>query len=154
MDATTPPGAPADAAPPDAPATGALPCLHVCVTCRAGTGAPAGDEATPGRRLHDAVAAALAAHPGPPVTLRAATCLAACDHGCAAAMQGAGKWGYLLGRLTPDLAGDLVTYGAAYAASASGAVLPSRRPASLRHVVLGRIPALSAPLPLLPETAA
>jgi predicted metal-binding protein len=126
---------------PDAAET---PVLHICTTCRAGRPLAEG-EVPPGRHLHDAVAAALAARPDAPVALRAVTCMAACDHGCAAAMTAPGKWGYLLGRLDLSHAADLLDYGAAYAAHATGAVLPSRRPASLRSVVLGRIPSLLEP---------
>jgi len=129
---------------PALPEAEAKPVLHVCTTCRAGNPL-AEDEVPPGRHLHDAVAAALAAHPAPPVELRPVKCMAACDHGCTAAMTAPGKWGYLLGRLDLSHAGDLLTYGAAYAASGSGAVLPSRRPASLRSVVLGRLPSLTEP---------
>ena len=113
--------------------------LHVCVTCRAGRDL-APEDRRPGRDLLDAVAAALPA--GGPVELREVTCLAVCEQGCAAAITAPGKWGYLLGRLGVEHAADLVTYGATYAASAHGAVLPSRRPASLRSVMLGRIPSL------------
>jgi predicted metal-binding protein len=113
--------------------------LHVCVTCRAGRALEPADR-RPGRDLLDAVAAALPS--GGPVQLREVTCLAVCDHGCAAAITAPGKWGYLLGRLSVEHAADLAAYGATYAASANGAVLPSRRPASLRSVVLGRLPSL------------
>jgi len=121
------------------------PCLVVCTTCRAGR--PLAEGAVPpGQRLHDAVAEALAAHPAPPVTLRGVRCLAVCEQGCAAAMTQEGKWSYLLGRLdadrAPETAADLLLYGSAYAAHATGALLPSRRPESLRRAVLGRLPAL------------
>ncbi|MDJ0388985.1 DUF1636 domain-containing protein [Roseomonas sp. E05] len=121
------------------------PRLVVCTSCRASRPL-AEDEIPPGRLLHDALAEALAAHPAPPVELHAVTCLAACERGCTAAITAPGKWTYLLGHLTPALAGDLLAYGATYAAHASGAVLPSRRPDSLRKVVLGRLPALQPPV--------
>lgn len=119
-----------------------VPVLHVCTTCRAGR--PLADgETAPGRRMHDAVAALLAT--GEPVArLREVACLSSCDHGCAAAISAPGKWSYLLGRLDTDLAPDLLAYAAAYARSATGTVLPSRRPASLARVVLGRLPDLAA----------
>ena len=107
------------------------PTLHVCVTCRAGT-----DE-EPGQRLHDALAAR-ATH----AIIRPVTCLASCDHGCAATISQPGKWTYLLGRLTPDLVDDLDAYAGVYAQTRTGAVLPSRRPASLNRVVLGRVPSM------------
>lgn len=118
------------------------PVLLVCTTCRAGRPLAEGETA-PGRHLLDALEQALAAHPAPPVALRPVTCLSVCQQGCAAAMTQPGKWSYLLGRLSPALAEDLLAYGETYAAHATGAVLPSRRPESLRGAVLGRIPSLT-----------
>lgn len=117
--------------------------LHICVTCRAGRDL-AGGETPPGRLLHDAV---LSARTETDIAVREVTCLAVCEQGCAAAITAPGRWGYLLGHLTLGHAADLLTYGAAYRASASGAVLPSKRPASLhRGLILGRVPA-SEPSP-------
>lgn len=120
-----------------------VPVLHVCVTCRAGL-PPSDDEPTPGRRMYDAVAALLGAG-APAVRLREVACLASCDNGCAATISAPGKWSYLLGRLDAGLAADLLAYADAYARSKTGTVLPSRRPASLARVVLGRMPDLSPP---------
>jgi predicted metal-binding protein len=111
-------------------------CLHVCVTC----GYP--DEPRSGQILHDRIAGLLKGDE--PFVLKPITCLARCDDGCSVAATAPGKWGYLLGRLSPDHAADLITYATAYAATASGAVLPSRRPASLKNVIIGRTPALEA----------
>ena len=115
--------------------------LHVCTTCRAGLPLAEGETA-PGRFMHDAVAALLAADPA--VELREVVCLSSCDAGCAAAISAPGKWTYLLGRLDPSLAPDLLTYAAAYANSKTGTVLPSKRPASLGRMVLGRMPDLGS----------
>ena len=113
------------------------PVLHVCTTCRAGLPLEPG-AVPPGRHMHDAVAG----HPGvAAVELREVTCLSLCDSGCAAAITMPGKWSYLLGRLDPALAGDLLDYAATYAASATGTVLPSKRARSLARMVLGRLPA-------------
>ncbi len=130
------------------PTDASPPCLVVCTTCRARRPLAEG-ETPPGQILHDAVAAALAAHAGaPPLELRGAACLSACDQGCTAVMATPGKWSYLLGHLDAGMAADLLRYAETYAASASGAVLRSRRPESLRHAVLGRVPSfLSAPPP-------
>lgn len=116
-----------------------LPILHVCTTCRAGLPLAEGQTA-PGRHMHDAVAALLASDPA--VELREVACLSSCDAGCAAAISQPGKWTYLLGRLDPTLAADLLDYAATYAASRTGTVLPSKRPASLSRMVLGRVPSL------------
>ena len=120
-----------------------VPVLHVCVTCRTGL-TPTDDEPTPGRRVYDAVAALLGAG-APAVQLREVACLSSCDSGCAAAISAPGKWSYLLGRLDAGLAADLLAYADAYARSKTGTVLPSRRPASLARMVLGRMPDLSPP---------
>ncbi len=115
------------------------PVLHVCTTCRAGLPLIEGQPVR-GRLMHDAVAALLAAEPE--VELREVACLSSCDAGCAAAISQPGKWTYLLGRLEPALAPDLLAYAATYAASRNGTVLPSKRPASLARVILGRVPDL------------
>jgi predicted metal-binding protein len=113
------------------------PTLHVCTTCR--TGLPLAEGQTPpGRFMHDAVARHPAADT---VELREVACLSLCDHGCAAAIAMPGKWSYLLGRLDTTLAGDLLEYAGAYARSATGTVLPSKRAPSLARMVLGRLPA-------------
>ena len=55
------------------------------------------------------------------------------------------------------LAPDLLAYAAAYAAAKTGTVLPSKRPASLARMVLGRVPDLAptpAPAPARKELAA
>jgi predicted metal-binding protein len=53
-----------------------------------------------------------------------------------------GKWSYVLGNLSPDIASDLLVYAAAYALTPTGTVMPSRRPVSLARVVIARIPPL------------
>ncbi len=120
------------------------PRLHICITCRAGRDLAEGDTA-PGQHLHDAVASLIDAAPdASPIVLDSVKCLAACERGCTAAISMPGKWTYILGNLDVSLAEDLLTYGRVYAASNSGAVLPSRRPPSLQLVIVGRFPALPA----------
>jgi predicted metal-binding protein len=86
-------------------------------TCRAGRTLTDG-ETPPGAKLHAAVQALLAHHAA--IDLREVACLANCERGCSAAIAMPGKWTYLLGRLDPALAGDLLTYAGVYAASANG----------------------------------
>jgi predicted metal-binding protein len=113
------------------------PTLHVCVTCRCGA-PPAVEEAVrDGQRLFDDLTA-VAASSG--LRLRPVECLANCARGCSAAISMPGKWSYLLGGLSPALAADLAAYAAAYAESRTGTVMPSRRAASLRGMIVGRIP--------------
>ncbi len=111
-----------------------MPVLHVCVTCRAGGPGP---EAGPvaGQRLLDRLRAL-----APEADLRETGCLANCERGCSAAIAAPGKWTVLLGRLDPELAGDLLLYADAFDASRNGTVMPSRRPASLAGMVQGRVP--------------
>jgi predicted metal-binding protein len=112
--------------------------LHICVTCRAGQPLVEG-EPVAGKQLHDRVSALIA---DDAITLRETQCLALCEVGCSAAVSMPGKWSYLLGRLDPSLAGDLLDYVTSYAHSATGAVMPSRRAASLRRAIIGRVPPL------------
>ncbi|NHN89616.1 DUF1636 domain-containing protein [Acetobacter conturbans] len=114
--------------------------LYVCVTC----GRQDDPEAeTTGSRLYEAVRGEMARTETPHVRVESVACLAACSHSCTAAVSMPGKWSWLLGRLSPGIAADLLNYAGAYAASKSGNVLPSRRPASLRDVMLGRLPPTS-----------
>jgi predicted metal-binding protein len=107
--------------------------LHVCVTCRQGEGA----------KLHAALADGLTARADQTIDLREVTCMASCTQGCTVAISAPGKWCYLLGSLSAEHAADLLTYADTYAAHPSGAVLPSRRPDSLRQSVVARLPALA-----------
>ena len=118
------------------------PRLILCTTCRNGRTLAEG-EATPGALLHGTLQTLIAGLDQPAsVDVREVACLANCDRGCSAVIAMPGKWTYLLGRLDQSVAADLLTYAAAYAASATGTVLPSRRPASLRDMILGRVPHL------------
>ena len=118
------------------------PRLIICTTCRAGHALEEGVP-TLGARLYAALER-LIAGAATPIDLQAAACLANCDRGCSGAIAMRGKWTYLLGLLSPEHAADLLAYSVAYAASASGTVLPSRRPASLQRMVMGRVPPLES----------
>lgn len=117
-------------------------CIHVCVTCKADEVCE-GDAERPGLQFRRALDAALdGGRDTDWLEVREVSCLASCEHGCAAAISMAGKWSYLLGRLGAHKAADLLTYARSYRASKTGLVLPSKRPASLHDVVLGRMPSL------------
>ncbi len=115
--------------------------LHVCATCQGGLTLQPG-EPPMGRILHAAVARALADSQDrlPAVELRETSCLANCGRGCSAVLSMPGRWTYLLGGLSPALAADLAAYARTYGESRNGTVMPSRRAASLRDVVMGRAP--------------
>jgi predicted metal-binding protein len=115
-----------------------LPRLAVCVTCKAGVEIE-GDGPRPGRLLYEALLERCAVE-APAVELMPVECLSLCDHGCSAAISVAGKWSYLLGGLSENMADDILTYAQAYAMSKTGLVLPSRRPASLADMIMARMP--------------
>ncbi|GAB1479788.1 DUF1636 domain-containing protein [Paracoccaceae bacterium] len=110
--------------------------LHVCTTCRAGQPLPEGTDC-PGRRLHDALL-----QEGAPagVTIRAAECLSACDHGCSIALTRPGAWAYVYGRLGEDDIAEILRGAGLYAASADGIVPWRERPAIFRKQSIARIP--------------
>ncbi|AQS83519.1 MAG: DUF1636 domain-containing protein [Acetobacter aceti] len=111
------------------------PALHICVTCLR----PDPDGVPLGRTLYETLCdRADAGH----VILQPVLCLAACGSGCTATISMPGKWAWLLGHLDPAKADDLLTYAGLYAASKTGAVMPSKRPSSLNDMILGRFPAL------------
>ena len=127
----------------------AVPCLHICTTCRAGL--PLDEGATPpGAYLHAEIARLLAEDPASAVQLREVVCLASCERGCTAAISMAGKWGYLLGGLSIADAADILSYAASYGASKTGTIMPSRRPASLKSAIIARFPAPDFPAPVFP----
>ncbi len=96
-----------------------------------------------GQVLHDRLSALLSQADATPVRLQGVECLAVCNDGCAAAIAGPGKWSYLLGRLTPDKAADLLGFAGSYHASRTGTVMPSKRPSSLADMILGRVPSFA-----------
>ncbi len=112
--------------------------LYVCITCKAGEIVAEG-AAAPGARLF----AALQTHPLPSdLRMVPVECLSACNQGNAVALQGAGKWGYVYGRLTPDDAADIIAGASAYAKTADGIVPWRERPIIFRKQSLARIPPL------------
>ena len=126
------------------------PVLHICTTCQ-----PAGEESglpgedTAGSRLHLAVMDQIrASNLDSAVRVNPVTCMANCEQGCSAALSAHGKWAYITGYLNPDMADDLVAYAVTYGASKTGVVMPSKRPESLRDVIVARVPAHPDDIPL------
>ena len=114
--------------------------LHVCLTCR--TDADAGEVIRPGRRLHNALVAALPA--ASPIAIAGVECLSNCSRACTVALTGPGRWAYVYGDLDPDTAIDGILDGAArYAATEDGLVPWRERPKIFRKGVIARIPAIS-----------
>jgi len=112
--------------------------LYVCATCKADQIVPQGGQPL-GAQLRDAL---LAAECPQGVTIKSIDCLSACSQGCAVALQGRGKWGYVYGRLTPADVPDILAGAAAYAASTDGIVPWRERPIIFRKQSLARIPPL------------
>ena len=112
--------------------------LYVCATCKADQIVPEGGLPL-GAQLRDAL---LAAECPQGVTIKPVDCLSACSQGCAVALQGRGKWGYVYGRLTPADVPDILAGAAAYAASTDGIVPWRERPIIFRKQSLARIPPL------------
>ncbi|MYG52540.1 MAG: DUF1636 domain-containing protein [Rhodospirillaceae bacterium] len=119
------------------------PVLHICLTCKpAGEDPAAPGEDTAGARLHEAVLARLRVRDlEQAVRVNPVTCMANCEQGCSLAVSAPGKWAYLAGFLNAGLADDVIDYALVYAASKTGVVMPSKRAASLRDVIIARVPA-------------
>jgi len=117
--------------------------LYVCTTCKAGEITPEGADAmgVAGARLF----AALGGHAVPEgLRIVGVECLSACSQGAAVALQGAGKWGYVYGRLTEADTPEIIAGAIAYAASPDGIVPWRERPIIFRKQSLARIPPLEA----------
>lgn len=112
--------------------------LYVCATCKADQIVPIGGQPL-GAQLRDAL---LGAECPAGVTIKPVDCLSACSQGCAVALHGHGKWGYVYGRLTPADVQGILAGAAAYAASADGIVPWRERPVIFRKQSLARIPPL------------
>jgi predicted metal-binding protein len=108
--------------------------VFICVSCnRPDLGA------TPeGRLLFDAVAA----RAGGAVAVRPVECLAVCKRPCTVALQGEGKWAYVVGDLDHDRGVDDVIAAVSYAASENGIIPWRQRPQSFRKGVVSRVPPL------------
>ncbi len=137
------------------PMTDRRPVLHICLTCKpAGSESVAPDETAAGARLHEAVADRLRARDlEAEIRVNPVTCMANCEQGCSLAVSAPGKWAYLAGYLSADLADDVIDYALVYAASKTGVVMPSKRAPSLRDVIVARVPAHPDDLPELRDTA-
>ncbi|MDZ7904700.1 MAG: DUF1636 domain-containing protein [Cypionkella sp.] len=96
-------------------------------------------EPATGALLRDAL---LAADCPEGITITPVECLSACSETGAIALQGAGKWSYVYGRLTAADVPDILAGAATYAASADGIVPWRERPQIFRKQSLARIPPL------------
>ncbi len=69
--------------------------LLVCVTCKS-------DEGPTGSSLFEALSERLAAEPG--IALKAVECLSVCKRPCTVALAAQGKWTYVVGDLSREVA--------------------------------------------------
>ncbi len=123
---------------------GSATTLHVCITCRVD-----GDlsELRAGRRLHDALAAALGAEPA--VRVVPVECLGACRRSCAASLAAPGKWTTVYGDLSAESSAPVLAETARLHAAAPDGLIPWKLRADIvRKGAIARIP----PLPLPGQT--
>ena len=111
--------------------------IFVCLTCNRYAPPPSG-EATPGRRLAEAVKAR-ARSPEHAVTVRTVECLNGCPHPCTAALRMPGKIVIRFSELTAEDAPALLEAASRYAESPDGDVPSEALPASLRGKVADRV---------------
>lgn len=115
--------------------------LLICTKCRIADAlepdAPAQEDVPrPGADLHAALA-----DDGPDgVTVRAVECLSNCTRGCTVALRGPGRWTYVYGHFSADMADTLREGAALYAATADGLIPWRERPQHLRRNCIARIP--------------
>ena len=131
------------------------PVLHICLTCKpAGEEPAAPGETAAGARLHAAIVDRLRARDlEAEVRVNPVTCMANCEQGCSLAVSAPGKWAYLAGYLSAELADDVIDYALVYGASKTGVVMPSKRAPSLREAIVARVPAHPDDLPEPRESA-
>ena len=119
--------------------TDAATTIHVCVTCRAEGDA---SESRAGRRLHDALAAELAADPA--IAVLPVECLSVCRRPCTVSFTAPGKWTYVYGDLAPDGAATAVAEAARlYGATADGLIPWKLRADPIKRGVVARVPPLA-----------
>ena len=121
----------------------AVTTIFVCDTCAFSTNAKT-DAAgrTGGEVLAGLVERTAAGVEG--VEVRRQSCLMGCEHPCNAAVTGAGKLSYVLGRFAPDgeAAAAVVEYARLHAESAKGQVPFRSWPQGVKGHFIARIPSL------------
>ena len=114
--------------------------LLICTKCRVADAPAPEDAPRPGAALH----AALAGDAPEGVAVRAVECLSNCTRGCTVALRGPGRWTYVYGGFSADLAGTLREGAARYAATPDGLIPWRERPQHLKTNCIARIPPLDA----------
>ena len=115
--------------------------ITVCTTCRTPENRETKEGDPKGESFLPLMEAAGAAH-GLPV--RGIACLMGCEHGCNIAVQGAGKFTYVLGRFegTAQDAEAVAAFAAGHAASETGQVPFRQWPMGVKGHFISRIPPL------------
>jgi predicted metal-binding protein len=125
--------------PTDDPRAPASVVLHVCLTCK-GAEPPPDGEPRAGARLMAALADAPELPAG--VVVVGVECLSNCKRACTVALSGPGRWTYVVGDVTPEMAAEIVEGARRYAATADGVVPWRERPEIFRKGVIARVPPL------------
>ena len=116
--------------------------IFVCLTCNR-YAPPAPGEATPGRRLADALKAG-SQDAANTVIVRTVECLNGCPHPCTAALRTPGKYLIRFSGLGPEDAPALLVLAERYAASGDGDLPDEVFPPALRKKISLRVPPLGA----------
>lgn len=120
------------------PVKGAV-TVYVCVTCRE-PGGP--EEARPGARLHERLAALIAERGlAERLCVAPVECLSVCKRPATVALTGADRWTYVFGDIGADADLDAVLAGLlAFEGAANGVVPWRERPDFMKRGVVARIP--------------
>lgn len=120
-----------------------LSTLYVCVTCRGGGEASAGEPRS-GARLLAAVERG-SAQAGANLSVVGVECLSNCSRSCSAAVAAPGKWTYVIGNLDPEQhASDILAFAHQHSAHDLGLPVWRERPEHIRKNTIARVP----PMPL------
>ncbi|MDE1149672.1 MAG: DUF1636 domain-containing protein [Azospirillaceae bacterium] len=120
--------------------------IYVCRGCRGPqpTDGPPPDDATPrpGAMLYQAAETAACDTPTAcTISVVPVDCLANCNRGPSAAMQGQDRWTYVFGGLDPATGGPALIAGAQLLAESADGLLPWRgRPDALKRGLIARVP--------------
>ena len=116
--------------------------LHVCRSCRPDGFPGEPRDKRPGYLLHEELKKLIEdRNLGETITLQAADCLSLCPRPCGVALSAPGHWTYLFGDQDSEAtANDIVDCALTYVAEPKGEMSRTKRPASLRSSIMGRVP--------------
>ena len=115
-------------------------CLRVCVLCGEAAGGETRGEASAGRRLFEALRAAISDHPD--IDVAPVDCFAVCDRPVTLAFEAADRWSYIVGDAGEQDLADILAAARAVAESPHGVPAMDDRPPFFRKGVIARMPPL------------